>query len=237
MVGLEISRSLLSGKYSDFKIAVAYSKNSGIGRIYNDLLKFSDDGGTTSVIAGIDQGNTSYREIIEKTIDLPFYRKNPRKSVPSISSEINTTAPSLSKKFSMTLSNFDVSEKSSDPVILIPIAALKMMPTFWNWPMFYTDSGAGYPQLYATATIVVDGKTHKDKHIRIYYYKNKSEFRLQCDIIKRSGKAGDIVSILKNHTKPHEFVIELTRSMSPDFGSLNRLLTIKVSTHKSFAYL
>src|SRR5256885_634459 len=63
-VGEEIAKTLRSGKYSDFKVAVAYTKNSGIGRIYDDLSHFSNYGGRTSVIAGIDQRNTSYQALI-----------------------------------------------------------------------------------------------------------------------------------------------------------------------------
>src|SRR3972149_8053800 len=284
--GNEIAKTLKSGKYSDFKVAVAYAKNSGISRIYNELASFSNNGGRTSIIVGIDQNNTSYqalvnlktfakdnlfihhdknfditfqpkvylfgdkeiekvivgssnftaggfflnyeanisvtldtsendrnfqkqvadywngllnddntkkcdlafldklleygsvvderkqrpfKEIIEKISDLPFKTKKQARILPPASTQIITTTPALKEKFAMTLSGFDVSAKSQDPVVLIPIAALKSMPLFWNWPVLYTDSGAGYPQLYAIANIRIDGKILKDQHIRIYY--------------------------------------------------------------------
>ncbi|MFN8368467.1 MAG: phospholipase D family protein [Candidatus Kapaibacterium sp.] len=352
--GEEIANTLRSGKYSDFKIAVAYSRNSGISRIYNELSDFANNGGKISVIAGIDQSNTSYqalvnlktfakenlfvhhdknfditfhpkvylfgnkeiekvivgssnftaggfflnheanigvtlddsknakdfqkqvtdywnnllqdentkkceqtlldkllesgsvideqkqkpfKEIIEKiSNDLPFKTKKKLRTLPPVAAAAAVRIPILKEKFAMTLSGFDVSEKSQDPVILIPVTALKAMPLFWNFPFLYTDSGAGYPQLYATANICIDGKTLKDQHIRIYFYDKKTEFRLQCEAIKRNGKKGDIISILKDPNKPLEFKIELLRTGSKKFNTIKQILTNKASPQKYFTY-
>ncbi len=352
--GEEIAKTLRSGKYSDFKVAVAYSRNSGISRIYNDLSEFANNGGKTSVIAGIDQSNTSYqalvnlktfakdnlfihhdknfditfhpkvylfgnreiekvivgssnftaggfflnyeanigvtldssknakdfqkqvsdywdnllsdentkkceltlletllesgsvvderkqkpfKEIIEKiSTDLPFKTKKKLKTLPPVAAAAAVRVPQLKEKFAMTLSGFDVSAKSQDPVILIPVTALKAMPAFWNFPFLYTDSGAGYPQLYATANIRIDGKTLREQHIRIYYYDKKKEFRLQCEAIKRNGKQGDIISIHKGPNKPLEFEIELLRTGSTKFKAIEPILTSKVSTQKFYTY-
>lgn len=351
--GNEISETLKSGKYSDFKVAVAYAKNSGISRVYNELANFSNNGGKTSIIVGIDQNNTSYqalvnlktfakdnlfihhdknfditfhpkvylfgnkeiekvivgssnftaggfflnyeanigvtldtsknaknfqkqvtdywngllnddntkkcdlafldklleygsvvderkqrpfKEIIEKISDLPFKPKKQARILPPTSTQIVTTVPALKEKFAMTLSGFDVSARSQDPVVLIPIAALKSMPLFWNWPILYTDSGAGYPQLYAIANIRINGKTLKEQHIRIYYYDKKREFRLQCEPIKRNGKQGDIITIFHSQKKPLEFNIELLRQNTTKHKATLPLLANKVSTQKFFAY-
>lgn len=352
--GEEIAKTLKSGKYSDFKVAVAYSRNSGISRIYNELLDFANNGGKTSVIAGIDQSNTSYQALvnlktfakenlfvhhdknfditfhpkvylfgnreIEKVIvgssnftaggfflnyeanigvtldssknakdfqkqvsdywdnllkdentkkceltllerllesgsvvderkqkpfkdiiekisnDLPFKTKRKLKPLPPVATAAAVRVPSLKEKFAMTLSGFDVSAKSQDPVILISVTALKAMPMFWNFPILYTDSGAGYPQLYASANIRIDGKLLRDQHIRIYYYDKKKEFRLQCEPIKRNGKQGDIISIHKVRNKPLGFEIELLRTGSTKFKAIEPLLTNKVSPQKVFTY-
>ena len=137
----------------------------------------------------------------------------------------------------MTLSSFDVSERSLDPVLLIPIAALRTMPGFWNFPAFYTYSETGYPQLYAVAEVRVDGKTLKEQHIRIYYYEKKSEFRLRCEAIKRAGDEGDIVLIRKYPTRPLEFEIELLRRNSIEHKEIRPLLVQRASPRKFFAYL
>ena len=352
--GEEIAKTLKSGKYSEFKVAVAYSRNSGISRIYNELLEFANNGGKTSVIAGIDQCNTSYqalvnlktfakdrlfihhdkniditfhpkvylfgnreiekiiigssnftaggfflnyeanigvtldrsknaknfqkqvadywetllndentkpceltlldrlleggsvidenkqkpfKEIIEKiSNDLPFKAKKKVKQLPPAIAAASVPVPAIKTKFAMKLSGFDVSPKSQDPVILIPIAALKSMPVFWDFPMLYTDSGAGYPQLYATANIRIDDKTLKDQHIRIYYYDKKKEFRLQCEAIKRNGRQGDIIVIEKDYSKPLEFEIELVRTVSKKFKTIEPILENRVSPQKFFAY-
>ncbi|MCF6149421.1 MAG: hypothetical protein E3K37_12270 [Candidatus Kuenenia sp.] len=344
---------LQRGEYSQFKIAVAYAKNSGISRIYNDLLNFANNGGKTSAIIGIDQNNTSYqalinlktftkdnlyihhdrnfditfhpkvylfgnqeiekvivgssnltaggfylnveanvrivldnsfeakdfknqvayywdtlindentkqgdlvflnkllelgalidenrqkpfREIIEKIFNLPFKAKAKLKTLPSVSTQTITASPSLKENFAMTLSGFDVSARSQDPVILIPIAALKKYPNFWNWPTYYANSGAGYPQLYATANIKIDRNTFKDQHIRLYYYDSKREFRLQSEAIKRNGNPGDIITVHKDDNKPLEFDIELLRQGSTKHNNVQPLLNNKVSAQKVFTY-
>ncbi len=352
--GEEIAKNLRSGKYSDFKVAVAYSRNSGISRIYNELSDFANNGGKTSVIAGIDQSNTSYQALvnlktfakenlfvhhdkniditfhpkvylfgnkeIEKVIvgssnltaggfflnyeanigvtldssnnakdfqkqvvdywdnllkdentkkceltllerllqngsvvderkqnpfkdiiekisnDLPFKTKKKSKLLPPVATAAAVKVPLLKAKFAMTLSGFDVSAKSQDPVILIQVTALKAMPMFWNFPILYTNSGAGYPQLYAIANIHIDGKLLRDQHIRIYYYDKKKEFRLQCEAIKRNGKQGDIISIHKDPKKPLEYEIELLRTRSTKFKAIESILENKVSPQKFFAY-
>lgn len=355
IIGDEISKSLRSGKYSDFRVAVAYARNSGVGRIYDDLAHFSGKGGKTSAIIGIDQTNTSYqalinlktftkdnlyihhdknfaitfhpkiylfgntdiekviigssnftaggfysnyeanvdialdgskdaknfqkqiydfwknlimdentkkcslplldkllesglvvderkqkafKEIIEKILpDIPFKEKKKLKTLPPIHSAAKVTSPSIKDKFAMTLSAFDVSSRSLDPVILIPIAALKVMPIFWNFPILYTNSSADYPQLYATANIHIDGKALKDQHLRIYYYDRKKEFRLQCEAIKRNGKPGDIILIGKDYNNPLEFNIELLRTGTLQYKTIAKLLRYKVSSQKFFNYI
>ncbi|MCH8033147.1 MAG: phospholipase D family protein [Bacteroidetes bacterium] len=352
--GEELSKTLKSKRYSDFKIIVAYSRNSGINRIYNELANFADSGGKTSIIAGIDQRNTSYQALvnlktfakdnlyihhdnnfditfhpkvylfgnkeIEKVIigssnftagglflnyeanidvtldnsldsknfkkqlndywegllrdentkkcglsfldklleggfladerkqkpfkeiiakisyDMPFKSKKRVKRLPIVKKTTEIQLPVLKESFAMTLSGFDVSSKSQDPVILIPLAALKTVPVFWNFPMLYTNSGAGYPQLYATANIHIDGKKLSDQHIRIYYYDRKKEFRLQCEAIKRNGNPGDIILIHKDSQKLLEFEIELLRKNSSKYNAIKPTLDKKVSNQKSFTF-
>ena len=353
-IGKEIAKTLNSRKYSDFKIIVAYSRYSGIGRIYNELANFVESGGKISAIIGIDQSNTSYqallnmksfaknrlfvcyhknfsitfhpkiylfgnkqiekvfigssnlttgglylnyeanvvialnhsknergfqkqmsgywksllndentkkcensllqkllekglifdesqhkslKNVIEKVSNsgLPFKsKKNLKKLPPIVKSSVNILKSK--ERFAMTLSKFDVSKKSQDPVILIPIVALKLMPVFWHFPNFYTYSGAGYPQLYITANIHIDGEILRGQFIRIYYYDNKREFRLQCEVIKRKGRPGDIMIIKKCSHSTLEFDIELLRNESQKFKTMRPLLTHKVSLQKYFAY-
>lgn len=352
-VGEEIAKALKNGRYSNFKAAVAYVRNSGLSRIHSELADFVGSGGKTSIIAGIDQGNTSYqalvnlktfakdnlfihhdrnfditfhpkiylfgnsqvekvilgssnftaggfylnyeanisvklgssgkakrfrrqvldywsdllndkntkrcapellnkllengsiaderaqkpfKDIIEKmSIGSPFKARELRTAPPAV--ELRTEVPALKGKFAMTLSSFDVSERSLDPVLLIPIAALRTRPGFWNFPAFYTYSETGYPQLYAVAEVRVDGKALKDQHIRMYYYEKKREFRLKCEAIKRAGDEGDIIVIRKYPTRPLEFEIELLRRNSIEHEEIRPLLAQRASSRKFFAYL
>ncbi|TFB10222.1 hypothetical protein E3V36_04600 [Candidatus Marinimicrobia bacterium MT.SAG.2] len=348
VIGNEITTSLGSGQYKNFKMVVAFAKNSGIGRLYNDLSSFSNQGGKVEAIVGIDQKVTSYQSLINlkaitkenlyihhdngtinfhtkmylfgnteidkvivgssnltagglymnfeanisvnldsskstirfrnqvenywknlssdentvkadrKLIDqlfdagklydenehgsfktnigeasgLPFKNRKPPK-LPPLSNKITTTTPSSFNSFAMTLSKFDVSSKSQDPVILIPITALRKNPTFWNWPFLYMRSGGGYPQYYAPTDVKING-TQKRKTIRIYYYDTKSEFRLQCEGIKRNGNPNDIMLIKKTPSKSIEYEIELVRSNSSKYKILLPKLTETTPNKRKF---
>lgn len=82
----------------------------------------------------------------------------------------------------------------------------------------------------------MDRKMLKDQHIRIYYYNEKKEFRLQCEPIKRNGRKGDIIIISHSVQKPLEYDIELLRQNTTKHKVLLPLLANKVSTQKFFAY-
>ncbi len=353
--GEEIAKNLRSGKYSDFKVAVAYSRNSGISRIYNELSDFANNGGKISVIAGIDQNFTSYqalvnlktfakenlfvhhdknfditfhpkvylfgnreikkvivgssnftaggfflnyeanigvtldssknakdfqkqvsdywdnllndentkkceltllkkllesgsvvderkqkpfKDIIEKiSNDLPFKTKKKLKPLPPVATAAAVNIPSFKENFAMTLSAFDVSSRSQDPVILIPVTALKQNPAFWEWPHSFTLSGGGYPQRYANAIVNLSSRPSQRVLMRIYYYDRKKEFRLQCELIKRNGKPGDIIVIQKRNTGQAEYEITLQASGSVAHRRQVALCQTRVSTQKRFGYL
>jgi hypothetical protein len=177
----------------------------------------------------------SFKTIIDKVSDLPFQSRSiPRP--PSLSSRIVTTSPSISDKFAMTLSSFDVSSKSEDPVILIPLTALRKNPAFWNWPTSYMMSGGGYPQYYSLVDVKING-TQRGQIIRIYYYDKKKEFRLQCEGIKRNGQPNDIILIHKNPSSAVEYKIELVRANTQLYGTLRPSLTDSVpGGQKIFKY-
>lgn len=350
-LGTEISNSLNSKKYKNFKMAVAYAKNSGIGRLHDDFKNFKNNGGNIEAVIGIDQTITSYQALInlltftgqnlfihhdkgstsfhpkiyyfgnddiEKVIvgssnltagglflnyevnvdinfdnsdnyknfkkqvsaywsklindnntkiaDLKFinelldlgsllnenkqksfkniiskiskvpFTSRPQPKLPNLSPQILTEVPFLKNSFSMLLSHFDVSDRSQDPVILIPIRALQKYPNFWNWPSFYTLSGSGYPELYVHASIYYDSIEIKNYTVRIYYYDKKKEFRLQCEPIKRNGSPGDIILIEKDELKPFDFKITLIRQDSSSYEKIFFKLSEKVSTKKMYTY-
>jgi len=348
VIGNEITSSLSSGQYKNFKMVVAFAKNSGVGRLFNDLRSFSNHGGKVEAIVGIDQKITSYQsllnlkvltndslyihhdigptnfhpkiylfgnteidkvivgssnltagglymnfeanisvnldssknsvefrnqvknywtnlssdkntvnadtELIVKLFDagklydennnesfktiigdvsgLPFSKRK-LLQIPSLSNKIITTSLSSINSFAMTLSNFDVSSKSQDPVILIPITALRKNPSFWNWPTLYMRSGGGYPQYYAPADVKTNG-IQKGKTIRIYYYDRKAEFRLQCEGIKRNGNPGDIILIKKTPSKSIEFKIELVKANTSKYKTLRPTLTETTPSKSKF---
>ena len=64
---------------------------------------------------------------------MPFKTKKKLRTLPPVAAASAVRIPKLKEKFAMSLSGFDVSAKSQDPVILIPVTALKAMPLFWNF--------------------------------------------------------------------------------------------------------
>ena len=167
-----------------------------------------------------------------------YRRKNINKttsfSIPNIPLKIKNT-------FVMTLSNFDVSIKSSDPVLLIPIRALRQNPIFWGWPFEYRLSRGKYPERYVNALIrYTDGNGLKEYNmvIRLYYYDRKEEFRLQCKPIKHLAKAnsGDIITIKKVNRLDISYIIELIRMTESKYKLVQGLCKTPVSNVKIFGY-
>lgn len=371
-VGEEISALLQSGNYKNFRAAVAYMRNSGLGTIYEDLQAFKGSGGEISVIAGIDQKNTSYqalsnllpiaganlyvhhvtslyetfhpkvyifgkeRDDIEKIIvgssNLTaggFYKnveasiaidfsedadagndnvfdfkasvenfwerlcqsRNTKQASQKILEQLTgqgllfderqnedvlstvnsimgegefsgqlfgasdrqmsripsqnlpdvSRAPNPKGRFAMTLSSFDTSDKSQDPVILLPLQALRENANFWNFPVRYKPSRKNFLEYYTKVEIRNGGVTQDI--IRLYAYSGKSEFRIQCPGVKRGGSQGDIMEIEKidiaqdHDDKPHlEYRITLHKKTSQEHGKILKRLHTAVSHVKKYGY-
>ena len=133
--------------------------------------------------------------------------------------------------FAMTLSRFDVSEKSGDPVILIPIKARDQDENFWFWPHLFVEERI-HRDMYLEAIVEVDDRPTVET-IRLYYYPAKHEFRLKSELIKRNGVEGDILmatrvgramrlSLIRQHTAKHR--------------NLAAKLSTRVSNKKKFGY-
>lgn len=188
-----------------------------------------------------DEIETSgFKKIANAISVLPFKykRKNINKTtsfnIPSIPLKIENI-------FIMTLSNFDVSTKSLDPVILIPIRALRKNPIFWGWPFEYRLSRGKYPERYVNALIrYTDGNELKEYNmvIRLYYYVQKDEFRLQCKPIKHFAKANprDIITIQKVNRLDISYIIELIRMTESQYKLMRNLCKTSVSDVKVFGY-
>jgi len=176
-----------------------------------------------------------FDEIIKTTTNIPFKSKR-RFQIPKLPSPVQRIPIVTPVSFAMVLSKFDVSLKSLDPVILVPLVALRQFPLFWQWPMFFTLSGGGYPQRYTTARVNVSGQPSQTVYIRLYYYDRKKEFRLQCEPIKRNGHEGDLMLIERPDNKHFEYEITLIPTNVARYNQLKRACTIKVSEKKYFGY-
>lgn len=180
--------------------------------------------------------NRSFSNIVSRISDLPF-REGRRRQIPRLVTPLSPVRIGIPKIFAMTLSGFDVSQRSQDPVLLIPVKALKEYPLFWEWPLSFTLSGSGYPERYTTADVTISRhNTFPRWYVRIYYYKRKTEFRFQCEPIKRNGHQGDIVVIEKCNTRKAEYKIELIPVNSTRYFHYSRICSSEVSPQKSYGY-
>lgn len=134
--------------------------------------------------------------------------------------------------FAMTLSHFDVSKESADPVILIPISARKRDEKFWFWPDHFVVERK-LPGLYLGSQIKIDGRVVQES-IRIYDYPAKSEFRLKSETIKRRGKPGDILVVERLEGGMNLFLI---RKDDQRYATWTAKLTFPVSSQKRYGYL
>lgn len=164
--------------------------------------------------------------------------KKHRKKLPSRSTKSTTPLPAQAsaitpQTFAMTLSHFDTSSSSSDPVILIPLKALRANTGFWEFPEKYTLSKGTYLQFYVNVFVRGHTNNTQESISRIYFYAQKSEFRLQCEYIKRNGKFGDIMQMTK---VPYGYKVSLIQQKTKQYPLIYKKLTSKVSENKQFGY-
>ena len=133
--------------------------------------------------------------------------------------------------FAMTLSGFDVSERSGDPVILIPLKARDEDPKFWFWPDFFLNERK-HSDLYLDASVRIDGGEHQER-VRLYDYPGRSEFRLKSEIVKRQGREGDILLV---HRDGDETRLAVIRQGAPEHAAHSPILTTQVSPKKRYGY-
>ena len=141
-----------------------------------------------------------------------------------------TAAPSR-RFFAMTLSGFDVSRRSSDPVILIPIRARDDDPKFWFWPDFFVRE-LKLAGLYLNSSVLLDGETRPER-ARLYDYPRKQEFRLKSETVKRNAKEGDILVVRRDGD---EMRLSVVRRGTPEHAAHERLLVNRVSPKKRYGY-
>ena len=166
-IGLELDNSPMA---TDFKNKITQYWDNLISDSNTKRVDISFINKMLELGTVIDENHIKpFKALISKLSKTPFGSRK-HSPLPAMAPNISNKSLVLNQSFAMQLSGFDVSLKSLDPVILIPIRALQQLPTFWNWPYMYTLSGSGYPELYTHATIIINGKVIPDYSIRIYYY-------------------------------------------------------------------
>lgn len=186
---------------------------------------------------------TSYRNAVNSAMQgkirtIHHFGKTTRKNkyeenaLSDFSQSIKDDTEIPKQTYAMTLSRFDTSERSLDPVILIPLKALRENSRFWKFPDNYTHSEGKYLQYYVDI-VEKDSGFPKKSVARIYYYDEKKEFRFQCEYIKRNGKPQDIMEI-ENTSCGYE--VRLIRQGTAQYESKINKLTQSVSSQKKYGY-
>lgn len=178
----------------------------------------------------------NFAEAINHVTSVPFKGGKLRYRPPALPPIRAPRVISTLKRFVTTLSNFDVSVRSLDPVILIPLKALRQNSAFWDWPDSFTLSGGGYPERYSCVDVIVSGNIVQKFYVRIYFYAKKDEFRLQCEPIKRNGTPGDIMLINRTDKDRPQYEISLIRKGTVEHKKLLKKCVERVSPQKLYGY-
>jgi hypothetical protein len=121
----------------------------------------------------------------------------------------------------------------------IPLEAVSSAREFWGWPDNYTKTvspragkKAKQERIYIEwkpewRVLQRNVKGHDvTKPVRLYYYKNSSDFRFYSGDLARWASAGDIVRITKSEDPNVEFECVLAAKGSADYAKWRQLCTM-----------
>lgn len=107
----------------------------------------------------------------------------------------------------------------------IPLEALNVAQEFWGWPDNYTESispRGGKERVYLNwkpfwrVHSVSDSTKEEIKDIRMYFYKNSSDYRFYSSALVNWASAGDMVRITRCDDKPYLYDCALAVAGTPE---------------------
>lgn len=97
----------------------------------------------------------------------------------------------------------------------LAVPSLRGAADFWGWPDEFTttaDVGRTYSERHVTGLFRSEGDPDAVAQVRIYYYKERSEFRLTSAEFRSRGDQGDIIVIEKPANGAADFAFTAVRS-------------------------
>jgi HKD family nuclease len=107
-------------------------------------------------------------------------------------------------QFVMTLGERDTRQQAGySRDVYIPLAARNFNRQFWGWPNKFKPGSAKTVGTYLERRITmlirpVTGGAQVAENVRLYYYEDKREFRLNCGRLVTGARAGDLLIIQKS---------------------------------------
>jgi HKD family nuclease len=142
-------------------------------------------------------------------------RKAPDVPVPTVST------------FVMRLGGFDVSTAGGrSPDMLIPVRARDAAPGFWKWPSDFGGSSPTGPERYVEIRLILPPTPQRIMRARLYFYRQKSEFRFNCGAIRAAASEGDILQFEeKPQGSPWDYDVTLVRATDAAYESAMAVCT------------
>lgn len=142
--------------------------------------------------------------------------------------------------FVMVLGRRDTQQKvgySRD--IYIPLAARDYAPKFWSWPKKFQAGARNTIGIYTERRISIlarptNSPSQSVMGVRLYYYEEKHEFRLNCGKLITGAKPGDLLIVQKLPTgtnlagQKYEFEASILAHSHPDYQTFLRECTSEV---------
>jgi hypothetical protein len=119
----------------------------------------------------------------------------------------------------------------------VPLEALNAAQEFWGWPSNYTESrnprkgkgASGEERVYFNwrpvwrITTTNDPTKDVTKEVRMYFYKNSSDFRFYSSDLTNWANAGDIIRLVRSDDGTREFECTLAVAGTPEHAEWRAL--------------
>ena len=114
------------------------------------------------------------------------------------------------------------------PDIFIPLAARDAEPAFWRWPGNYVrvqQTAGNYDERRVNILVQTPAGPVLAEGVRVFYYQERSEFRLNCSQLVQQAEPGDLLVIeLPSDGPPNvDYLGSVVRRSDPAFPAYSTL--------------
>lgn len=152
-----------------------------------------------------------------------------RSSAPRGAAAAPTREAGLPTQFVMTFGPRDAGTRTGfSPDIFVPLAARDEERSFWRWPENYVQAGTTsgtYDE--RRVNILVEGTNGSVlvRGVRLYFYHQRSEFRLNCSELVALASPGDllVLELLADPTAGADYAGSVVRRSSSGFSTYDAI--------------